>query len=292
MKLIQASFYYVPICTESLASIDRLKSFFAQLKDTIRFEIINISLDKLEIDETYKEKESAFVRDLKSNDVLLTYGKLFINDIEIPGFPPSKKRIEEIFKSLDIKANYSDLVAYYNAPEGHELNLDDLDFKTSHLSRSNCYDACLICTKYSRYISDENYHKTNWPKYEQEKSNHLEQSLINNQLIGYIEYHNNKPIGFIEGYSATIARQYGFVTCSEDACMITCLHIREEATGYGIANKLVYAFIEEAKKRGFKSVEVIAYQDDMNWQPIGFYRKMKFIEKRTIQNKVLMSLRL
>ena len=194
-------------------------------------------------------------------------------------------------KDLNFEVNFDSLKAYYNTPIGNKIEFDEQFFKTRKLEKNNSYDACLICTKYSRYISRDNYIKTNWAKYESEKSIHLNESISSEEVIGFIEYHASTPIGFIEGYPIEIASKYGFVVDdSEKACMITCLHIREEAKGYGLSKKLILKFLDEAREKGFKSVQVIAYQDNMNWQPIGLYKKVKFIEQRKIGDASLMTI--
>ena len=70
--------------------------------------------------------------------------------------------------------------------------------------------------------------------------------------------------------------------------MITCLHIREEAGGNGISKKLISEFLNTAKEIGYKSVEVIAYPDEINWQPKSLFGKMGFRIVNEIENAFLM----
>ena len=291
MEKIFARYYYVPICTESFASLDRLRNFFSHIDDKVQFDVINYFTDEIELNDSFNDCEMRFIKSVQTNQALLMYGKLFINDIEVLGFPPSRNQIEEILTNLNLKANYEELKAFYNAPINNKTDFDKQLFCTTKFDEDNCFDACLICTKFSRYLNKENYSKINWEKYELQKSNHLIRSYRSNDVIGFIEYHNNIPVGFIEGYSTKNASKYGFiVTDDSNGCMITCLHIREEAKGYGISKKLISEFLNEAKEKGFKTVEVIAFQDNMNWQPIGLYTKMNFVEQKKIGDISLMSI--
>ncbi len=104
---------------------------------------------------------------------------------------------------------------------------------------------------------------------------------------------SNEPVGFIEGYSNKLASKYGFTVDNENnSCMITCLHVREEVQGNGISKKLIKKFADESKKQGFENIEVIAFPNKMNWQPIALYKKMNFKVKKEIGELYLMSLEL
>ncbi len=288
-----ARYYYVPICTESFASLNRLKEFFSELENEVDFLAINISSDDVVINNTYKTNERKFIEDLNNNRQLLKYGKLFVNDIEILGFPPASKYIKEVFVELKINADYKSLKSPYNLPVGKKENFEEKNFKTIKLDEKNCNDICLLCTKYNRYILEDNYIKDDWEKPEQAKSKHLIESMKAKKIIAFIEYYNDEAVAFIEGYDKINASKYGFIINEKvDSCMITCLHIREEASGNGISKKLISKFLNEAKEIGYKSVEVISYPDEINWQPKSLFKKMGFTLVREIDKTSLMRINL
>jgi hypothetical protein len=49
MSKIKANYYYVPICTESFATLDRLTMLFSTIQDEVEFVSIDISKHELTI---------------------------------------------------------------------------------------------------------------------------------------------------------------------------------------------------------------------------------------------------
>ena len=281
MSKIKANYYYVPICPESFATLDRLTIFFSNVAEQVEFESINIA--KQDYNQlSVSGEESEFLKSLSLNELSLSYGKLFINNTMIKGFPPSSSQIEKILRELSVDANYKLIETHYNLSSNEKL-VNFGDMKTVQTNAKNCYDHCKICTKYSRYIDDDNYLNVDWEKYESKKVKQLLDSISEDELIGYVEYSNDNPVGMIEGYSSKIASKYGFpVTGNINSCMITCLHIRQEAEGNGIAKKLINSFLNAAKEKGFVTVEVVAYPGITKWQPIDLYKKMNFMETKKV----------
>jgi len=291
MNKVRVNYYYVPICTESFATLDRLKKFFKSVKD-INFQHFDISEVKREDLPVGASGEKTFLDDLYANKAALIYGKLYINDQVIPGFPPSSQVIKETLRDLCLEGDGDLLKAYYNGPENKSI-LIHKNFKTRAINKENSKDLCLLCTKYSRYISEENYKKTNWSIYENHKSDHLKICIDKNEVIAFIEYLDGEPVGFIEGYSCKKAASYGFpVDDLKQGSMITCLHLREEIKGQGISKKLIKKFTEASKNLAYESVEILAFPNEMNWQPIALYEKMNFKAVKTIDKLSLMSLKL
>ena len=62
MTQISARYYYVPICTESFASLDRLRDFFSNISNRIKFDAINIFNDEIKVDESFKNNELKFLQ--------------------------------------------------------------------------------------------------------------------------------------------------------------------------------------------------------------------------------------
>lgn len=293
MDKLHARYYYAPICTEAFASLNRLRDFFSKLKKDISFTAFNIASEDLIVDKTYQVNEANFIKGLKSNSRQLKYGKLFLNDIEIPGFPPSKRHIEEILSKEKIDADYTCLKSPYHSPQGKSGNYNPSQIKTDSLDKNNCKDICLLCTKYNRYLDEDHYIEKDWVHAEEQKSEHLKDVIDKKEVIGFIEYYQNRPMGFIEGYSTKLAQIYGFIINNLDkSCMITCLHIQEAAGGIGLASKLIKQFIEEAKKRDYHFLEVIAFDDNINWQPKSLFLKMGFKVVKEIEDAYIMSMTL
>lgn len=70
--------------------------------------------------------------------------------------------------------------------------------------------------------------------------------------------------------------------------MITCLSVREEVSGCKVGSTLIRKLVETAKKRGYKSLEVIPFPDEHNWHPVSFYKELGFKEVKKIGDLILL----
>lgn len=291
MKNIIARYYYAPICTESFASFQRLSSFFSKLEDQSYFCAYDISQVRVSVDASYKSNEKDFIEGLYANKKLLKYGKLFINDIEIKGFPPSPKHIKTILDDLSINGDFDLLNSPYGSAKRTRENYDHKRFTSKIIDQDTSNDLCLLCTKYNPFLKDSHYCEREWAYAEKSKEKFIRKSIESKNIIAFVEYNNEIPVGFIEGYPSDLAARYGFVVHSlKDACMITCLHIRQEARTYNLSRKLIKRFLEQARNMNYKSVEVIAYPDDANWQPRTLFIKMGFTQVAHVDHVFLMKI--
>lgn len=104
------------------------------------------------------------------------------------------------------------------------------------------------------------------------------------KLVGVIAYHKMEPVGFVESFPLDLAIKLGYPVSRVDAnrLMITCLSVRDEVSGYGVGSNLIRRLAEEVKKKYYKSLEVISFPDEHNFNPVSFYKKLGFKEVKKI----------
>ncbi|MCP4180508.1 MAG: GNAT family N-acetyltransferase [bacterium] len=289
MKKIIARYYYAPICPEAFATIDKLGNLFSQFGDSIEFIVVDFSKEMIVLNNIQFAKERNFINRIHTGEEALLYGKLFIEGELINGFPPSAKFIKE-----NLLKHGLPLEKFYYEVKYQKINRTKIDCKKDKLvSKSVCkkngIDVCLLCTKNNRFLDENEYDNEHWNKFENQKLKHLLTGIKDKNSIAIIEYYNGNPVGFIEGYTLKESRKYGFPTNRRNnGYMITCLHIKEEVSGNGIAKKLITRFEQEVIKKGFESVQVLAFPDMANWQPIGMYEKSGYSMEKKIGDMALM----
>lgn len=291
MKKIVARYFYVPICPESFASLDRLRNLFLKYKEQIDFEAFNIFDCKFESLYSWFSSEEEIIESVRENGTYpLLFGKLFIQGNEIKGFPPSKKFISNALKEHGISFEEEDYKFDYGAITKERLKYDIDKFQIKKYDGKLLRDSCIICTKYNPYLDEKSYIPENWVKYEQLKTKFLEESLENGSLAGYIEYYNHEPVGFIEAFPLDVSRKLGFPISSKstNGVMITCLSVRKEMSGYGVASRLIEYLEEEVKNRKYESIEVLSFPDERNWQPKSLYEKKGYKKVKEIKELCIM----
>ncbi len=289
MKKIIARYYYAPICPEAFATIDKLDNLFSKYDDSIEFIVADFSKGLIVEKDIQFAEERKYINRIHTGEEALLYGKLFIEGVLINGFPPSAKLIEENFLKHGLPLGKFYYEAKYQKIIRNKFDCRKDELVSKQVCKKNGIDVCLLCTKYNRFLDDNKYDNTYWAKYENQKLKHLLTGIKDNNSIAIIEYHNGNPVGFIEGYTLEESRKYGFPTNRKNkGYMITCLHIKEEVSGNGIAKKLITGFEEEVAKKGCESVQVLAFPDMANWQPIGMYKKSGYSIEKKIGDITLM----
>lgn len=287
-KKIIARYFYSPICPEAFASLDRIRALFEKHTEDIEFQsfnVVNIS------------PNNWFPNELKLIDSIchngqhpLLFGQLFIEGIEVKGFPPSKKHIESILKDYQIRLKDDAYVYSYCANVVVQQICDINRFKIDQLGKLNLRDTSMICTKFNPYLDEKSYSAAYWSKYENLKMGYISENLDNDTLIGCVEYYDSEPVGFIEVFPLKISRRLGFPVSGEndDGVMITCLSVRKEFSGYGVASRLIKSAELEVQKKNYHTIEVLAFPDNRNWHPKSLYAKKGYVEVRTIMDLCIM----
>ena len=284
MEKLVVRYFYCPICPESFATLERLQKLFKEYEDRIHFETFNITEGDFKSDYPWSPIEKKIIRYQKP----LLYGKLFVDGVEIRGFPPSAKLLKELFDELDLEWQ-SDLYSF----DYKKVDRDAYDcsegFKIDKYDETNLTDVCLVCTRHHPYIKPGSYSKERWEVPENKKERFLAEHLNNETLIGYIAYLNNQPVGFVEGFPLEIAEKLGFPIDETDGkgLMITCLTLRKEVKGNGLAKELLQIFEREARDN-YTSIQVLSFPDEHNWQPQSIYQKLGYGEVRKIDGLSLM----
>ena len=288
-KLI-ARYFYSPICPESFKTIERLKNLF-QNYDDIVFEYFNTTENSLESNFSWFPEEMKVINTLEGKEgKSFFFGKLFIQGNEIKGFPPSPKSFREIFNKHDIDWNPDLYSFYYKSVERTKWDCDQEDFIFQKYNENLSLDICRICTKYHPYLDENEYKKKIWEKHEKKKLSFLHKKLKDDKLVGISVYYKQEPAGFIESFPLDLATKLGYPVSElvDNRLMITCLSIRTEVSGYGIGSKLIKKLGKEAKKKGYKSLEVISFPDEHNWHPVSLYKKLGFKEVKKINKLSIM----
>ena len=90
----------------------------------------------------------------------------------------------------------------------------------------------------------------------------------------------NNPIGYIEFFPKSLAHRLGIV-CNNSKDTSKCLVISglkviSKYIDLDLENNLLIHLLEYAKDEGYTKIELGAYPDEMQWQPISFYKKYGF----------------
>ncbi|WP_026477605.1 GNAT family N-acetyltransferase [Alkaliphilus transvaalensis] len=291
MKKVIARYFYSPICTESFASLDRLRRLFNTMKEHVHFEAFNTIKDHFDSAFPWFTNEKELLATLEgTGNKPLTYSKLFIEGNEIKGFPPSKKMIGQILQAYDINFQQEAYQTYYKQTNHDSWDISVDKLKVRKYEKKLLKDVCLVCTKYNPFLEIGDYMKENWNEYEALKESYLEEKLQEEKMIGFIAYYEEQPVGFIEAFPLKLAAKLGFPISDVNlnGIMITCLNIRKEVSGNGIASKLVKEISNEAGNRNYQSIEVLAFPDKSNWQPISLYQAQGYTSVKTLEDLSLM----
>jgi len=291
VKKIIVRYFYVPICPESFASLDRLYNLFLNYKEQVDFESFNVFDCKFESPHSWFPSEEEIIESINENGTYpLLFGQLFIQGNRIEGFPPSKRSISNTLKENGVFFKEEEYKFDYGPTRKEKLKCDGNKIQTKRYEKKLLRDACIICTKYNPYLDEKTYLPENWIKYEQLKSDFLMGNLEQGSLIGYIEYYEEIPVGFIEAFPLDISRMLGFPISSKDTngVMITCLSVRKEVSGQGVASRLIDYLEKEAKEKKYKSIEVLSFPDEHNWQPKSLYEKKGYKKVKKIRELCIM----
>jgi hypothetical protein len=115
---------------------------------------------------------------------------------------------------------------------------------------------------------------------------------------GFIAYHDQKPIGFVQWAPAKYfpnTEEYRSGPPSEDAAFLACLYIpKEENRKKGLGTLILKTGISHIKQQGFKAVETFARKSssDNPSGPLEFYLKNRFKIKRNDSDFQLVRLEL
>lgn len=224
------------------------------------------------------------------------FGKLFIQGEAVKGFPPSPKSLKEIFNKHNLKWD-SDLYPF--SYESIENNINPTakkkpggtqeDLILKEYKEGLLLDICQLCTKYHPQQDESQYNKEIWGKHEKQKISFLNDKLQADQLVGIVAYSKKEPAGLIESFPLNLASKLGYPVSevTDNGLMITCLSVRPELSGQGLASRSIERLCEVAKKKGYKSLEVISFPDEHNWHPVSLYKKYGFTKIKEI-NKLSM----
>ena len=220
----------------------------------------------------------------------LTYNKLFIEGKEIQGFPPSKKMIEKELNEYNIRFPKDAYQIYYKEKPIEQWTISQDQLFIKKYDNESLKGGCLVCTKHNPFLEESDYMKENWCDYEVAKEKYLKEKLQEENVIGYTAYYGEHPVGIIEAFPLKLAAKLGFPVSdiNLNGMMITCMNIRKEVTGNGIASKLIKEINREAKNRNYDSIEVLAFPDDFYWQPISLYKKHGYEAVQKIDHLELM----
>ena len=223
---------------------------------------------------------------------LLSYNKLFIEGRDIEGFPPSKQMIHDVLADYDIHMPTDAYQTFYTNPTKETWNIPSDAIRIMKYDKDTLRDACLLCTKHNAFLAEGAYSKENWSQFEEEKHAYLSPLIQSKRdpMLGFTAYYDKTPIGFIEAYKIPQAAIHGFPVSDKNnhGLMITCLNIRYEAQGNGVANKLIESIIKEAHLSNYKTIEVLAYPDNIHWHPKSLYKKHGFVPLHDIKQLTIM----
>lgn len=291
MKKIIARYFYAPICPESFASLDRLYDLFLNYKEQVDFESFNVFDCKFESPHSWFPSEEEIIESINENGTYpLLFGKLFIQGNQIKGFPPSKRSISNALQEYDVFFEDEEYKFDYGTTSKEQIRCDINKIQIKRYEEKLLRDPCIVCTKYNPYLDEKTYLPENWVKYEKLKSNFLKDNLEQGSLIGYIGYYEEMPVGFIEAFPLDISKRLGFPISSKgtDGVMITCLSVRKEASGQGVASSLINYLEKEAKEKKYKSIEVLSFSDGQDWQPKSLYEKKGYKKVKDIGELFIM----
>ncbi len=290
MGRIIVRYFYSPICPESFATFKRLQQLF-QDDNKYVFESFNTIEDNLVSDLPWFPEEKKIIDTLRGKDGKpIFFGKLFIGGEEIKGFPPSPKSFKEVFSKHGLDWDPDLYKLHYGSIERKRWKCKQEDFIFKMYNENILLDVSCICTKYHPYLDEKNYKKKEWIKHEKQKVSFLLNKLKDDKLVGIVAYYKQEPAGFVESFSLDVATKLGYPVSelSDNMLMITCLSVRTEVSGYGIASKLIKKLEKEAKRDKYKSIEVISFPDKHNWHPISLYKKLGYKEIKTINDLLVL----
>lgn len=294
MKKI-ARYFYAPICPESFAALNRLQKLFGEIEDC-HFEFYDLIRDRIESSFSWFPKEKDLLKTCdRQGEKPFLYGALFIEGEKVKGFPPSPKHLEELLTKHNLPwpgdrydFPYSSL--HITSRQEKKQVCQKSKFVYQPYRKSDIKNVCQLCTMHHPYLSSEDYSSEYWSPYEKSKERFLAENLLQDSLFGIIAYYEKEPAGFIEAFPLELASKMGYPISelSSQGVMITCLSIRCKFSGYGLSRKLISALEEEVKEAGYESIEVLAFSDEDQWQPITLYRKNGYILLRKILTWFLM----
>lgn len=262
-----------------------------QNNSIFHFESFDTVHDKLESNfPWYPEEEKVINTVIGKEGKPLFFGKLFIEGKEIKGFPPSPKSLKEIFNEHGLTWNPKLYPFKYNSVKRGRWNCKEGDFSFQTYTENLSLDICRICTKHHPYLDEELYCQKEWIEYEKQKYLFLHEKLKENKLFGIVAYYQQNPIGFIESFPLDVSIKLGFPVSelNDSGLMITCLSVRTETSGYGVGSELIRKLEKEAEKNTYKTLEVISFPDNHNWQPVSLYKKQGFKEIKKIGELTLL----
>ncbi|MEC9489250.1 MAG: GNAT family N-acetyltransferase [Halanaerobium sp.] len=283
-------YFYSPICPESFATLERLKSLFQNYRE-VYFEYFNFAAEKPSSKISWFPAEEAVLATCKGKGRQpLFFGKLFIEGTVIQGFPPSPLSLQKVFAKNNLKWVPELYPFEYSSPPQIDQDIIFTDFQLFSYGESLTRDSCQLCTRYHPYLSETSYDPGTWQRHEEKKLQFLQKAHAENRLLGEIAYNQRQPVGFIEAFNLNLARELGFPVsaAAKSGLMITCLSIRPEFSGQGLARKLLGKLEEDAHNRGYHSLEVISFPDSHNWQPSSLYQKMGYTTYECIEELKIM----
>lgn len=273
-------YFYAPICPESFATLERLRRLL-QGREEIRLELFNVAAGPPASPEPWYPAEEALLQTCRgAGDEPLLYGKLFVAGEAIPGFPPAGKKLGEVFAKHGIPFSAEEYTHEYGSPLRRERweDCSPEGFSMHGYTAADLLPACRICTLHHPYLQPAEYRAEKWESCEQGKINYIQSRLTKGDLIGVIAYYGGEPAGFAEALPLPEASGLGFPVSQRNplGLMITCLSIRKEVSGYGLARRLLGQLEAEASAGGYRTLEVLAFADRHHWQPKSLYEKMGY----------------
>lgn len=279
-------YFYNPVCPETFATLDRLRNVFTD-NENVLFETFNMVQDEIQSEYPWfaNEEELLETRQGRGEKPLL-FGSLFIMGEEIPGFPPSPKHLQQSFEKYGFTWEQEKYPFDYSGKvERHRWKCVDEQFTLENYMACNLKDVSQVCTKHHPYLEPDSFDQEYWKPYEDSKSSFMKLSLEKRDLLGVVAYYNEEPAGFVEAFSLPMAAQLGFSISeiTSKGLMVTCLSIRTESMGQGLARQLLQSLEEKAVKSGYDSIEALCFPDEHNWQPVSLYKKLGYQEVRKVQ---------
>ncbi|MCG8512630.1 MAG: GNAT family N-acetyltransferase [Halanaerobiales bacterium] len=285
-----ARYFYSPLCPESFATLERLKNLFQSNKN-FSFDFFNTADDKFPPDYPWFPEEKKVISTLKGKTGQpLFFGKLMIDGEAIKGFPPSPQSLQKVFNKHNLSWNPALYPFNYQAINRPKWLCKKEGFFLQSYKDNLSLDICRICTKHHPYLEEKSYRKKEWLRHEKQKFLFLQEKLKEDKLIGIIAYYQQKPVGFVEAFQLGISSKLGFPVSAlnKNGLMITCLSVRTEVKGYGLATHLLQRLVTEAKKDNYQTLEVISFPDKHNWQPASLYKRRGFKEIKKLDQFTLL----
>ena len=289
-------YFYSPSCPESYATLDRLSVLFKKLP--VIFESFNFLAGEIRSEHPFFEGEKSLLATRESGEgAALLLGKLYLNGQEVAGFPPSPKDLMEKMLALGLSFDPNKYRIIYQArPDIKGPQKTNRKIRMEFYRKDNLENLARLCTRHHPYIMPGDYREEEWRPHEEKRRDFVRGLLQCGDIIGVIAFDGPEEAGFIEGFPLLLARKMGYPVSTgsfpenSKAVMVTCLSIRTEYKGRGVAVSLLEAFEAEASRQGKVCVEVLAFPDKLGrgWQPASFYRKRGYESIRKVQGLDLM----